>query len=260
MPTLKANYAYWRAKGKPALAAIVSARADLLANVTRYPSSAVKCGYSSGAAFAAFGERHMRWIESPSAAGLRFVGYCDKIADRAIRHTGWFLGDDMQDETARGVVFRMAGRNGRARYIAGYQDPCNGSADRDGPVCLSFDVHIGDADITSSWDEDSAARDAAYAADGIAERMAESERDYRRAQHAGMKHAELGEDVARMRRSALALIREIKSHKSVVCDAPAIVAALRDRLESIVDAIREAREERRDLLADFGREPAFHDH
>lgn len=259
MPELRANYAYWRAKGKPALAAIAAARADLLASVTRYPSSAVKPGYSSGKPFAAYGERHMRWIESPSAAGLRFVGYCDEIAGRAINHTGWYLDDDFQDESVRGVVFRMAGRDGRARYVAGYQDPCNGSADRDGPVCLSFDVIEGEP-LSSSWDEDPAAREAAYSADHIASRMAEEEREYRRASTAGMRYRDLGEDVATMRRDALDLIAQIKSHKAAVCDAPAIVAALRDRLESIVDAIREARSERRDLLSDFGREPAFHDH
>lgn len=254
MRTIYDAYRYWRGRGKAAREARHLAKIDAFCRVDRYASS--KVGYGSGQPFAAFGEKHMRWIESPRAAGLRFVGYADKLAK--LDGTGWYL-DDYQDETARGVVYQMAARNGRAQFVAGYEDSCNGKADRDGPACISFDdIHDGDM-RDSSWDDDSGAKEAAYSADHIASRMAEEERDYRRASAAGLRYRDLGEEVARIRSRALALIGEIKSHKGAVCDAPAIVAALRDKLERMLDDIREAREERNRLLDDYGREAAFRD-
>lgn len=254
MTKINAAYRYWRTLGYPARQAIAKARRDVAEGTARYPSSAVKAGYgTSGKPFAAFGERHMRWIENPSAAGLRFVGYADDLA--GLRHTGWYTDDDGCGETVRGVVYRMVARNDRARYVAGYEDPYNG-----GPACcLSFDtIHEGEP-IGAHWEGDGGAREAAYAADGIAERMAEEERGHNAAFHAGNLAADLEREAADIRADALALISEIKSHKVGVCDAPAIVAALRERLESMLETIRECREKRDQLRDDYGHHPAFND-
>lgn len=251
MPAINAAYRYWRALGCTAAQAIEKARHDAAEGKARYqPRNA---GYgSSGKAFAAFGERHMRWIENPSAAGLRFVGYAYDIA-KSIRHTGWYLDDD-GCETARGVVYRMAGRKDRARYVAGYEDPYNG-----GPACcLSFDTIYEGEPIGYHWEDyDGGAREAAYAADGITERMADEAREYQRAWQAGREAEYLAEVAADTRRAALALIAEIKSHKASVCNAPAIVAALRARLESMLGTIRDCREKRDQLRDDYGNHPDF---
>jgi len=65
---------------------------------------------------------NLRWVED--TAHLRRVGYADEIAD--IRHTGWFT-DDFQEETYRGVVFRLTKLRG---YLVGYEDPNNDGAAR----------------------------------------------------------------------------------------------------------------------------------
>lgn len=97
----------------------------------------------------------------------------------------------------------------------------------------------------------------AHWADRLAERSAESARDYNRAWRAGRRFEELGDDVAEARSACLALIREARAACLSIAALPAVKAALRARVESLVDDIREAREERAQLLADYGREPAF---
>lgn len=249
-------FRYHRRNGKPAVEAIALARADAAAGKHRYTSS-LPAGYgTSGQAWAGFGERHMRWIENPGAAGLRFVGYADALG--ACDHTGWYMSEDnWTGETVRGVVFQMAARDGRAQYVAGYDNAMNGAADRGGPVALSFD-EIFEGEQFDESDAD-AKREAARRADGIADSMAEIERDYSRAWQAGNSFVDLGEQVKSIRQSALALIREIKAKRGELCDGPHIVAALRARLESYLDDIRQARDERETLADDYGRETAFQD-
>lgn len=279
-------YRYWRRATWPrghfrptsAVDALRMARDDVAAGTARYPSSAGKAGYGmSGKPFKAYGSGHMRWLESPDAAGLRFVGYADTI-NRFIQHTGWFLDDDCCGETVRGVVFQMAGRKGKPQFVAGYEDPFNGMADAGGPVCLDFSrIFEGEAGEwrtqvgyskfppffhyeTNPADHDGA-RDAARHADHIAERMAEKEREYRRASSAGLRYAELGEEIASHRRTALALIREIKAHGKAFSDV--ICSTLRSALREHIAEIRKAREAREELLTgsrtEYGyeRDPVF---
>ncbi|MFU1607360.1 hypothetical protein ACM25O_13325 [Sulfitobacter pontiacus] len=141
-------------------------------------------GGTDGAPFEAYGESACRWIENPEARGLRFVGLAHDVgragysyARDAVEHKGWYLDADGMGETVAGVVYQLPGRNGRARYLAGYADPHNTGADGRGPALLSLDVLEGDA-TDFSYDPDPVLRDAARRADGIAERMAEAERDY----------------------------------------------------------------------------------
>jgi hypothetical protein len=94
------------------------------------------------------------WIEKPRDAGLRLVGYADEIVN--LRHKGWYC-DEHQDDLFRGVVYRLPHSRG---FIAGYADPWN-----DGPAFVCLELA-----------EDG--RQAAFWADSIAEREAESEREY----------------------------------------------------------------------------------
>lgn len=108
--------------------------------------------------------RETSYFESIDSVPARFVGYCDKVA-RRIDHTGWFA-DDCQDSKYRGVVFRLNRNRG---FIVGYQESDNDGIVLDLQTVLDSDDDIG----------------AAYAADNMAERAAEQEREYGESWQAG---------------------------------------------------------------------------
>jgi hypothetical protein len=107
---------------------------------------------SSGASF---------YLDSDFMPGLRYQ-YCDEIA--SIDHTGWFTDEHGDGDKIRGVVFRLPNNRG---FLAGWT---MGEGMASG---LETD-HVYD-------DE----RDAAYAADSIAENLAEKERAYQESQNEG---------------------------------------------------------------------------
>ncbi len=138
--------------------------------------------------FEAYGEK-MRWIENPENEGFRFVGLTHDVDD-AVDHTGWHLSEDNWiGETVSGVVYQVSGKNGAARYVVGYADPYNSDKNGHGPACLA--MRVIDGDVTDcDWASDPVLRDAAREADGIAELMAEKERDYQAAHWAGREARE----------------------------------------------------------------------
>lgn len=224
--------------------ALAKAREDVANGVRRYSASAN--GWNPR--FEAYGEKHMRWIENPAACGLRFVGYADKL-DRSIRHTGHFT-DNGQHDLIRGVVFQLPGRDGKPLFIGGYDDPDNGAADSNGPVLLSFDVSEGERGDYWSNDarENDGARTAASWADSIAMRAAEEQREHYSAWCAGQRYAELGEEIAEMRREALTILAERRQAARLAPSTfPALCAAVRDRVATILSDIEERRDERAKL-------------
>lgn len=96
------------------------------------------------------------YLESGNGApfGLRWT-WCDEVEGVRIDHTGWFC-DDYQDTKVRGIVFRLP--HGRG-FLAGWSMGEH--------MASSVDFHVY-ADEAS----------AACAADSIAERTAENEREY----------------------------------------------------------------------------------
>lgn len=98
------------------------------------------------------------YLESDFMPGLRW-NWCDEIA-RDIRHTGWYTDDHGASDTIRGVVFRLPHARG---FLAGWSMGEN--------MISEIDLYI--------WDDE---RDAAHAADGMAEHAAERERAYQREQ------------------------------------------------------------------------------
>lgn len=170
------------------------------------------------------------WIENPADAGLRLVDYADKIAN--LRHNGWYTMDDGNNgEVMRGVVFRLA--HGRG-FIAGYADPCN-----DGPAFVELSI-IDDE------------KDAARAADNIAESYAERERDYQRAWQAGRQFDDLLEEIQSARRDCLELIRETKKACAALANYSAIKATIRGEIKSYLLTIKDARAKRATLEDEFG--------
>ncbi len=182
------------------------------------------------------------WIEKPRDAGLRVVGFADKLAPRSVQHTGWYTDDDGQMETLRGIVFRLPHSRG---LIAGYADPHNDGA-------AFVELRLTDKDDETG---------AAHAADRIAELAAEEERDYQRAWRAGQRYRDLEDEISIMRKACLQLIHESKKLCASITttDFEALKDAIRERIEHYRDNIQSARDDRKNLKSDYGHEAAFND-
>ncbi len=142
-----------------------------------------------------------RWIENPESVGLRLVGFADEINGAIINHTGWFT-NEFQDESLRGVVFQIPGRNGRARFLSGYADPNN-------PPAALVDLDIQESDDCRGDESaaEEAKRDAARSADSLAESSAESERWYQESWQQGARARELAGEALATGHGATAAVR-----------------------------------------------------
>lgn len=206
---LRAAYATWRQEGHPARHALAMARADVEKGKTRYPSHHFDANPVD--------DDGGRYIENPDARGLRLEGFADDLTG-GIDHKGWWMDPDGMGETARGIVYRLPARKGRAVFLAGYADPFNADSDTGrGPAYLSMSPIIADTpwphvrkrmcaiygaqqvnrmtdrEIQGLLNED-AQSDAALQADSIAESMAEQEREYQEALQEGARAREVKRD------------------------------------------------------------------
>ncbi len=249
------EYKYHRQRGRNATDALRLARDDISAGTKRYMSAS---GWNPQ--WSAFGEPHMRWIENPAACGLRFVGYADDLT--RLNHSGWWLDDDGM-EPAHGIVYQLPARRGRPIFVCGYADPHNGRKGREweNPAALSFDVIYGESGYfsTSPIDNPDAA-DAGRFADRITEIMAEAEREYQEVYRARHDFEDCGTEIIETRRGALDLIRDIKKLCPDLAEYSAASAALRSRLESMLESIRELRDQRETLVCDYGSRDGWNDY
>lgn len=231
-----------RAVALQAPLALIAAHIDVAAGKARYPHgarhSALGAPFNGG----------LRWSESPADIGLRFVGYADKLA--RIDHTGWFT-DEFQDSTVRGVVYQLPGSNGAPRYLAGYDNADNGAADKGGPAAIDFST-VWEGLPGERPEEHGVVVDAARAADSLAERMAEKEREYQAASSAGFAWADRGEEIASDRAALRALLAERRQVKAAGAAYPSICAALTDKARALISGIARLREERAELASGNG--------
>lgn len=231
-------YRYWRERGEGATKAILRACEDTMNGRTRWPNRRGLGSYGNSP-----NERGGRWIESPSEAGLRFVGFSDELC--RLDYTGWHDMPDGDGEVYRGAVYQLPARHGRPVYVegvrhgsggrrgSGWRDAC-GSRTAPAIVYLS-ERHIGD---DSEGEE--AKRDAAHGADQEAETLAESARDYQEAWQAGRDLAERLEEAEADAKAARDLARSIAGESG---KAAAIVwQQVRQRLKAAGRQKREARE------------------
>ena len=162
-------------------------------------------------------------------------------------HTGWYdnpHGESFRDGSGLcfGVVCRLPGRKGMARFVAGYQF----GGHEGGPTLDLSTVYESPAD--SSWETPDAMRDAARAADELARVAAEEEKEYQTAWGAGSAYADKLESEEAARAEALAILKERRAARAADPGAyPALCAAIRGKVESLVELIRESREERATL-------------
>jgi len=187
----------------------------------------------------AHGYRQVRWVENASC-GLRLIGYADKIAK--LNHQGWFTHDDGDPyEVYRGIVYQLPARDGKERFVYGYEDPCN---DDCALVC---------------FDPEETAERAAHEADRFAEIFAEDERDYHRAWDAGQQYEQLDEEIKEIRMETLALGDEMRAAKKLAAKAPTICNVLRAKILENYHRILKLRKTRDELAEMYGRDEAFKD-
>lgn len=216
--------------------------------------------------FSAYGEARVRWVEKPENMGLRLVGLAHEVSPagyaysrNAVEHSGRYLDPD-GCETVAGVVYRLPGRDGRARYLAGYADPWNADRDGNGPALLSLEIIAGEP-RDSDWEADSALRDAARAADRIAERMAEAERDYQESRRVGSEARETARESMESGRAMVAACRDLRAAIATRRGSPAFPAPFaREYVREAIAALRVARTEyesaREAFLDAIGEAPA----
>lgn len=208
---------------------------------------------NNGRPLEAYGFEHCRWIEDPERVGLRLVGYADELHG-GIEHRGWYTDDDGHDETARGIVYQLPGRNGRARYVAGYADPYN-----DGPALLAFGADIVEGErLESSWDDDHDARHqiASYA-DSMAERMAEEARDYNRAWSYGQRAREYRDEMTDARTVLIEALKEHRQERGRESERPALCAMFRNWVKERLEFIRDRQANIAELVAEYRGKDGF---
>ena len=243
---------------RPASVALDMARADIESGRIVYARANARgvIGVNFGAVMDESGKRKI-WVEDPHAIGLRFIGFADEVCSSnyayrgGIDHRGWFT-NDFQDETARGVVYQLPAKNGRARFMHGVADPVN-----EGAAMLAYEISEGARENNDRWGAsyNPDAREAAQMADSMAENFAEIERDYNRASSAAFEHEELGESVKTWRRELLEMLRERRALRET--HAPAICKGIRARVSDLLESINEAREKRAELVEIFESHEAF---
>lgn len=187
--TLAQAYKAQRLAGKPPRLAIANARERIARGLPGEIAAAPRL--YANPVNRSFGEV-WRIIESPEAGNaFRFAGFADEIA--GLRHTGWFTDVEFQDETARGAVWQVTGKNGKPRYVAGFRDPVGNDA------AFIAEPVTDDKNQAAIW------------ADDFARKYAESESEYQADFRRGLTVAESRAEIARLRREALALCKAARA-------------------------------------------------
>lgn len=257
---LARSYKYWRQLGRAPREALQRAALDYFRRDRRYPRH-----HRFAAMGVPFSREGLRWADDPRAVGLRFVGFADDIAGRAIEHRGWFTDCDGCGEVLRGAVYQLPGRKGRTRYLAAYRVGSEGNRGwsdtaHDGAAAVAcrevFEAERGDSDAyyyyRGGGDAPEAAREAARRADSIAETVARDQREYDEAWQAARRWSDLADDIAEIRAQARQLVADMRAAiKSGATAAPSICTALRKSLRSLIEAAAELKAERESIADDF---------
>ena len=236
--------------GTRAIDALTLARADVASGKARYPAPMtghkMRAGHDSDKPGSVY-------VENPESFGLRLVGRVqadtprgdvwDKRGDSGLYDNPHVESFKEGSGLIYGLVYQLPARKGRSRFVAAYQNGCNDS----GALIDFGTVYTSEPGGTwGSAQDDDAARDAARAADHMAEKEAESEREYQTAWRAGSNYAQYAETIAEARQDALAILAERRAVKGKG-NYPALCAASRSQVESLLETITEARTKRADL-------------
>lgn len=235
----------WHIRPMAATEALIAARVDVAKGKRRYPNT----GKPYGAVCWQPGKPGIGFVHSLDGAGMRLVGRvaveCDGrrgIWDDSGK-TGWLTDPygDVDTGHCWGEVYQLPARDGKARFVAGY---VMGGCSDDLPT-VDLGTIYESADATEAREE-SAAQDAARAADHMAQRAAEKERDYQTAWQAGSYYSDTLEELATLRKSVLATLRDIKGACTRLSDLPDTVKA---RLRASIESDLETRADLQNRLA-----------
>lgn len=170
-----------------------------------------------------------RWVEDTS--DLRFVGYSDEISTH-IRHKGWFA-DNFQDETYRGAVWRLPAKNGKERFVFGYQDSCNEPA-----ALIDFD-----------WTDDEL--DAALRADSMAEYDAVEAREYYAKDAAEREIEELKAEIIDIKATIKELLSERRELKMTGLTNDTVCGLFSEKVKNLLYDVKSARERIEELSDNY---------
>ena len=239
----RAAYAHFRGYGQKAhLAWVRARRLDAEEKPKRYYNSTKIAWRGQAARGGVTSDDGLFWCEDPEGAlGLRFCGLAHEIAE--LRHTGHYC-DIHQDETMCGVVYRLPARNGKAGYMLGHADPFNRDKNGRGPARLEETVYWAEDDDHCNGTLNRCAK----WADGIAERVAESDREYSAAYEAGCSARMYLDQAADARREYLALKKAKRENASQWQSAPSVaIDALKRQCRALLDDYLRAKESAQNL-------------
>lgn len=161
--------------------------------------------------------------------GFRDIGAAHDIV--RLRHTGWYMDAD-GSETIAGHVWQLPARNGEPVYLSGYVEPESG-------YC-TLDATRGR--IATHSDKEDAAR----AADALAEKDAEKEREYserwQAARDADDERADARDALKTARADARQAIAAIREQRKIGGIVPAMCKILQDTIATARDEMRRALE------------------
>lgn len=161
--------------------------------------------------------RRCRVVENASAGGLRVI-------ERGARDaTGWYV-DNYQSDVTAAALIQLPARDGAPLYLAACTDPWNA------------DCYIVDCELETDR------RDAERSAAGLAKHYAETCREDDAKQMAEMQIDDARDAIKAARAAHTALAAEIHAARAAGAAAgPNVCAALRARLVSLRDDVRDAR-------------------
>lgn len=214
------------------------------------------------------------YLERPDSLFRNVIPAADLLTGRDVAQG--FYSDSNQQEVCTAFVVQLPSRKGRARYAAAYGFDARGGLSVDLSRIFESDFEaereaarrqIGKAywqkpmESPGYWGQaahESAQKEAAKAAQGLAEKAAEKERGYDSAWQAGCLWLEKLEEEKEARREALALLQERRAAGALQGGQafPAICKALRGEALGLWQQIRKSRKERAALAQ--GDSPAYY--
>lgn len=181
-----------------------------------------------------------RYYTPDAAATFRKVEKAHEVGGRYNRvdiARGYYC-DPYQESLCVAYVVQLPSRKGRARFAPAYQFEESDNGGMTADLSQIFEGESGDFDQENTG----ARKEAARAADQLAEKAAESEREYQTAWQAGSQWAAAKEAEEGARAEALAILAERRKAKGLDPSGfPALCAALRGQVATLRRRIAKAR-------------------
>lgn len=203
------------------------------------------------------------YVEQPADIGLRFIGWADEIAKRAVDHFGWFIQPEpFQDESYRGCVFQLPARAGLPVYVPGYAKVAafgrHEMQESGYLVALrQIDRELGEKDDNQEYGYGRTVISCAIAADDIARRDASDEMDYQTAWQLGNQYSDLVAEYKEFRTKRRLLVAALKAAREDIAKlgltrpwVADICGKLREDIAGLKESSRTAHDKAQAILRD----------